>query len=237
MFVSGAYRQFCPLALASETLTQRWMLLILRELCAGATRFSDIHRGVPRIRATLLKKRLDTLERAGILERPCATGHNKPSYALTAAGEELRPVLAGIASWGQRWARDIRAEDLDPGWLVWAMHRRLNTAAMPSGRTVIQICFTDAPTHQRSFWLVCAEDNVEVCLKPPGFDTNLTVTTGVRVLAEVWRGIKLLDSEIRAGRIRVAGPTQMRRAFPSWLLLSAYASIKRQSASEQHQSS
>src|SRR6185312_8607395 len=91
--VSEGYRQFCPLALASETLTQRWMLLILRELCAGATRFNDIHRGVPGIRASLLKKRLDTLERAGIVRRPAATAVSKPAYALTAAGEELRPVL------------------------------------------------------------------------------------------------------------------------------------------------
>lgn len=227
MFVSGAYRQFCPLALASETLTQRWMLLILRELSAGATRFSDIHRGVPGIRPTLLKKRLDTLERAGIVERPYPGGRNKPAYVLTAAGEELRPVLASIAGWGQRWARDIRDEDLDPGWLVWTMHRRLNTTVMPPGRTVIQICFTDAPAHQRGFWLVCADGEVDVCLKPPGFDVDLTVTTGVRALAEVWRGITPLDAEIRAGHIRVDGPTRLRRAFPNWLLLSAYASIKK----------
>ena len=226
--VSGAYRQFCPLALASETLTQRWMLLILRELSAGARRFSDIHRGVPGIRPTLLKKRLDTLELAGIVQRPGAAGRNKPAYVLTAAGEELRPVLAGIAAWGQRWARDFRHEDLDPGWLVWAMHRRLNTALMPPGRTVMQICFSDAPAHQRSFWLVCMDGNVEVCLKPPGFDVDLLVHARVRALAEVWRGIRPLDSELRAGRIRVEGPTKMRRAFPAWLLLSPYASIKRQ---------
>jgi len=226
--VSDTYRQFCPLALASETLTQRWMLLILRELCAGATRFNDIHRGVPGIRASLLKKRLDTLERAGIVRRPAATAVSKPAYALTAAGEELRPVLAGIAGWGQRWARDIRAADLDPGWLVWTMHRRLNTTRMPTGRTVIRVCFTDAPRHQCSFWLVCADGCVEVCLKPPGFDVDLTVTTPVRALAEVWRGIRPLDRELRAGRVQVDGQTSLRRAFPSWLLLSPYASIKRQ---------
>jgi hypothetical protein len=105
--------------------------------------------------------------------------------------------------------------------------RRLNTAMMPPGRTVIQICSIDAPAHQRAFWLVCAAGEVEVCLKPPGFDVDLTVTTRVRVLAEVWRGIRPLESEIRAGHIRVEGPTRLRRAFPSWLLLSAYASIKR----------
>jgi DNA-binding HxlR family transcriptional regulator len=229
VFVSGAYRQFCPLALASETLTQRWMLLILRELCAGARRFSDIHRGVPGIRPSLLKRRLDTLEHAGIVERPApGSVHSKPAYALTAAGEELRPVLAGIAGWGQRWARDFRDDDLDPGWLVWTMHRRLNTAVMPRGRTVIQFCFSDAPAHQRSFWFVCAEGNVEVCLKPPRFDVDLLVTSRVRALAEVWRGIRPLDAELRTGRIRVEGPTNLRRAFPGWLLLSPYASIRRQ---------
>ena len=45
------FRQFCPIALASEVLTQRWSLLIIRELLAGSSRFSDIRRGVPRISA------------------------------------------------------------------------------------------------------------------------------------------------------------------------------------------
>ena len=234
--VSGTYRQFCPLALASESLTQRWMLLILRELCAGATRFSEIRRGVPGIRPTLLKQRLDTLERAGILRRSAASGRKPAAYVLTAAGEELRPVLAGIARWGQRWARDIRDEDLDAGWLVWTMHRRLDTARMPPGRTVIQIRFTDAPAHQRSFWLVCENSAVEVCLKPPGFDVDVTVTTRVRALAEVWRGLRSLDTEIRIGGIRVDATARLRRAFPRWLLLSVYASIPRASAARRSHS-
>jgi DNA-binding HxlR family transcriptional regulator len=52
--MDNSYGQFCPVALASETLAQRWMPLIVRELCAGATRFSEIRRGVPGIRPTLL---------------------------------------------------------------------------------------------------------------------------------------------------------------------------------------
>ena len=36
------YGQFCPVALASETLAQRWMPLILRELCAGATLYLPV---------------------------------------------------------------------------------------------------------------------------------------------------------------------------------------------------
>lgn len=223
--MDDAYGQFCPVALASETLAQRWMLLIVRELCAGATRFSEIRRGVPGISASLLKQRLDMLEQAGILRRP-RTRDGPAPYVLTAAGEELRPVIASIGAWGQRWARDIRDADLDPGWLVWAMHRRLDTRALPRGRTVIELDFTDAPAAQRTFWLVCTSGGVEVCLKPPGFETDLTVTTSVRTLAEIWRGLRPIGPEMRAGRLRLSGSAALRRAFPGCLMLSAYASIQ-----------
>jgi DNA-binding HxlR family transcriptional regulator len=219
------FGQFCPVALASETLSQKWMLMIVRELCAGSTRFSDIRRGVPRISATLLKQRLDTLEAAGVVRR--RRGRQADEYALTEAGLELKPVLSAVGAWGQRWARDIRAEDLDPGWLVWSMHRRLDTAAMPPGRTMIQIVFTDTPAGQRSFWLIHQAGKVDVCLKPPGFESDVIVRTSVRVLAEVWRGLRSMAAEIRANRLRLEGEPALRRALPRWLMLSVYAPIKR----------
>lgn len=71
------YGQFCPLALASEIVGERWTPLVLRELILGSTRFNGIHRHVPRM--SLLSRRLKTLEHAGIVERlrdgahgPCA---------------------------------------------------------------------------------------------------------------------------------------------------------------------
>lgn len=222
-----SHGQFCPVALASETLAQRWMLLIVRELCSGATRFSEIRRGVPGISASLLKQRLDVLERAGVVGRPLTRAGGAPAYVLTAAGEELRPIVARIGAWGQRWARAIRDEDLDAGWLVWAMHRRLDARALPRGRTVIELDFTDAASRQRTFWLVCKDGTVDVCLKPPGFDIDLAITTSVRTLAEIWRGLRPLVPEIRAGRLRLEGAARLRRAFPSWLLLSAFAAIER----------
>ena len=219
------FGQFCPLALASEVLTQRWMLLILRELGAGSARFNDIRRGVPRISPSLLKERLDSLQAAGIVEQS-GSGHER-RYRLTEAGEELRPILSGIGAWGQRWARDIRPDDLDPGWLVWNIHRRLDLAAMPDGPLVIEFRFVDARPGQRLFWLVRRRHEVEVCLKPPGRESDIVVETGVRTLAEVWRGLRPIAGEIAAGRLRLDGPANLRRAFPDWLLLSVYAPIER----------
>jgi DNA-binding HxlR family transcriptional regulator len=223
-----SFGQFCPVALACEVLSQRWMFLIIRELAAGSTRFSDIRRGVPRISATLLKQRLDVLEQAGIVCRRRRTGTDDVyDYVLTEAGVELKPVLSKIGEWGQRWARDIRHKDLDPDWLVWNIHRRLDTRAMPSGRTVIEIAFTDAPRKHRNFWLVHEAGQVDVCLKPT-FEPDVILSTSVRVLAEVWRGIRPIGAEIATKRIRIEGNSKLARALPGWLLMSVYAPIERQ---------
>jgi DNA-binding HxlR family transcriptional regulator len=230
-----AYGQFCPVALASEVLAERWTLLIVRELLAGAHRFNDIRRGVPRLSATLLKQRLQTLEHAGVVEHKTAhgasgTGHDASgaSYCLTSAGLALKPIVGAIGEWGQRWARDLGPEDLDPGWLVWVMHRRLDSAAMPPGRTVIEIEFGDAPAQHRRFWLVHRDGHVDVCLKDPGFETTVRVATRLRVFAEVWRGIRSLKDELRARTVTLQGSPADCRAFPRWLLLSVFAPIKRE---------
>lgn len=222
----STFGQFCPVALASEILMQKWMLLIIREMNAGSTRFNDIRRGVPRISATLLKQRLDQLERAGVIYRRPAPDGQVDEYVLTVAGEELKAVLQAIGVWGQRWARDIDPDDLDPGWLVWSMHRRLNLPDLPAGRTVIEIAFTDTPADQRFFWLVCDRQRAEVCVKPTGFEVDLRVITPVQVLAEVWRGIRNLKPELSSGRIRLEGDDKLKRKFPDFLLLSGFAGTK-----------
>ena len=227
------YGQFCPVALASELLAERWTLLVIRELLAGARRFNEIRRGVPRLSPTLLKQRLETLEHAGVVQRHQGTGAGS-DYCLTPAGLALKSVVSSIGEWGQRWARDIKPGDLDPGWLVWAIHRRLNLTAMPAGRTVIEIEFIDAPANHRRFWLVHADGAVDVCLKDPGHEVTLRVAAPLLVFAEVWRGLRPLRDAVAAGTIRLSGAPQHCRALPGWLLLSTYAPIKRERRARIH---
>jgi DNA-binding HxlR family transcriptional regulator len=222
------YGQYCPLALATELLCRRWTVLIISRLLDGCTTFNEIHRGVPRISPTLLSQRLSELEHAGIARRRKRAGQKGYVYELTEAGRELDDIINRMAVWGQHWARDMEMDDLDPGFLAWSMHLRLDTAQMPPGRTVLQFEFAGAPADCRRFWLVATDGVVDMCLKHPGFNTDLLVEADLRTFVEAWRGFRDLEEEIRARRIRVTGPRDLKRALPSWLLLSRLSPYPRQ---------
>jgi HxlR-like helix-turn-helix len=82
------------------------------------------------------------LEEARVVEK--RTGKSGPVYALTPAGADLAPVIEQMAVWGQYWARDMERDDLDPSFLAWSMHTRMNVAAMPAERTVLEFELTRA---------------------------------------------------------------------------------------------
>lgn len=221
------YGQYCPLSLAAETLCERWNLLILRRIIDGNRRFNDIHQGVPKISATLLSRRLQALKTAGMIQirnRSNARGHE---YVPTDACLELEPITNAIAVWGQKWARDMTREDLDPEFLLYSMHRRLNGARMPGGRTVIAFLFSGAPAHCNRFWLIHEAGKTEMCLKDPGYPEDLLVRSNLKRFIEGWRGIRDLRADIRTGKVRVDGPSRLVRQFPSWLMLSAYSDTVR----------
>ena len=50
------YKQYCPVARASEILADRWTPLIVRELLAGSRHFNEIERGLPGISRSLLSR-------------------------------------------------------------------------------------------------------------------------------------------------------------------------------------
>lgn len=225
--MTRGYGQYCPLALAAETLGERWTLLIVSRLIDGCTQFNQIHRGVPRISPSLLSKRLDHLVDAGLVARLDATKKQPARYALTPAGQALEPIIEQLAGWGQSWARDMTLDDLDPAFLLWSMHMRLNTGVMPPGRTVIEFEFSGTPSDCRRFWLVNEDGVVDMCLKQPGFEVDLKVVSDLRLFVEAWRGIRDLKKEIRTRRIQVLGAPRLARQLPDWLLLSSLAIFPR----------
>jgi DNA-binding HxlR family transcriptional regulator len=227
------YGQYCPLALAVELLCERWTLLIVSRLIDGCSQFNAIHRGVPRITPAMLSRRLRQLEHAGIVSSPPARRGAPRAYMLTAAGRELEPIIESLAIWGQHWARDMCADDLDPAFLVWSMHMRLDTASMPRGRLVLGFEFSHAPRDCYRFWLVKEDGTVDMCLKDPGYEVDVQVRADLRLFIEAWRGIRDLRAEIRARRIQLIGAAVLTKRFPDWLRLSMLAPYPRQRSGEE----
>lgn len=225
--MEGSYGQFCPVALAAEIVTRRWTPLVVRELLCGSQRFNDIHRGVPRMSRSLLVRRLAELEEAGLLtSTPGPDGHAR--YQLTTAGEELRPIIVQLGFWGKRWARrGLSRDDLDAGLLMWDMQRRIVREALPPRRTIVRFEFTDAPRDDRRYWLVLAPGEVDLCLRDPGAEEDLSLTSDVRTLAEVWLGEITFAQALRRSTLELRGPAELRRNFPSWLGLSLFAAPAR----------
>jgi DNA-binding HxlR family transcriptional regulator len=223
------YGQFCPVAKAMELLDERWTLLVVRELLMGSRHFNDLRRGVPRMSPALLSKRLRTLTRAGIVER--RTDGARVTYALTEAGSELRPIVEALGCWGARWIPAIGDEDLDPQLLLWDVHRNLDLAAMPDGRTVLGFRFPDVPPRASRWWIVVDSSGVDVCDADPGHPVTLTVEAPLRTLTDLWRGELDWAAAARAG-MTLEGPLWARRALPRWLRLSAFAPVPRAAQSE-----
>jgi DNA-binding HxlR family transcriptional regulator len=176
----AGYKQFCPVAMASEVLCTRWTMVLMRELVAGTTRFNDLRRGVPKMSPALLSTRLKELELAGVVERkPSKTDKGILEYHLTEAGKDLRPVIEAIGMWGQKWVESLLSlKNLDPSLLMWDMRRNLNPSPLPPIRTAVQFLYSDLPSTKNRWWLVIEPDGeVDLCWSDPGFEINLYVTT------------------------------------------------------------
>jgi DNA-binding HxlR family transcriptional regulator len=93
----------CTIAASLAVVGEKWSLLVIRELSLGVYRFDAIQRntGAPR---DILASRLRRLESEGVVEKRLYQLHPpRHEYFLTDAGNELRPILLALATWGDRW--------------------------------------------------------------------------------------------------------------------------------------
>ncbi len=219
------YGQFCPVAKAMELLDERWTLLVVRELMLGSRHFNALRRGVPRMSPALLSKRLQTLVRAGVVER--WQEGNRVSYRLTEAGRELEPIVEAVGRWGVRWIPELGDEDLDPHLLLWDMHRNVDLEAVPDGRTVIAFVFPEVEPKLRRWWIVVTGEGVDVCDVDPGDPPRVTVESSLRALTRLWRGDVDWATLQRSGELVLHGESQACRALPRWLPLTGLAGTPR----------
>jgi DNA-binding HxlR family transcriptional regulator len=221
------YKQYCPVARASEILADRWTPLIVRELILGSHRFNEIERGLPGISRSLLASRLRDLEDAGVVERLPGAQPKAMAYHLSEAGRDLKTVIETLGAWGVRWAfGEPRPEELDAGLLIWRIHQRINRELLPERRTVVEFDFTGP--RGRRVWLLLEPREVSVCVTPPGFDSDLIVRADLAFFYRVWLGHIAYEAAIRCRSVVVEGLPALAKQLPRWFMWSPMARFVRE---------
>ena len=221
------YGQFCPVAKAAEVFCERWTPLVLRDLALGASRFSDLQRGVPLASPSLLSHRLKQLEKEGIVERRKSVSGRSWTYHLTRAGEDLTPIVVSLGVWGQKWSRrELTRYEINLGLLLWALERGAKPDAFGPKRTVVQLTLTDQIEKKRYWWFLNDAGRCELCLTKPDHDIDLFLEASLRDMIYVWRGDLLLLRALDTGRLRAHGTVKAQRALSRWLAISPLAHLQ-----------
>lgn len=95
----------------------------------------------------------------------------------------------------------------------------------PRPRVVVRFDIRDR--RREHYWLLLHKPAAELCVKPPGFDEDLIVTTDSQTLTMVHMGRLDPLEATRAGKWRVEGPTALVRGLPTWGgLRSRFAAVR-----------
>jgi DNA-binding HxlR family transcriptional regulator len=93
----------CPVQATSNVLAGKWKVLIVWHLSFGTRRFAEIRDLLPGVTEKVLTDQLRQLEHDGILRRLVTeTVPPRVDYTLTAAGNELIPVMEAMCSCGAK---------------------------------------------------------------------------------------------------------------------------------------
>jgi DNA-binding HxlR family transcriptional regulator len=106
-----SYGQYCGVTTGVELVTERWALLIIRDLLVGPRRYTDLKQGLPKIPTNILSARLKELQEGGVVRRvPLA--RCGLVYELTDYGRELEPIVLALGRWGFRSMGDPKEDDI-----------------------------------------------------------------------------------------------------------------------------
>jgi len=224
------YSQFCPVAKAAEVFGDRWSPIIIRELCFGARSFGQLLEAAPPISRTVLAQRLKQLEQFGVVHIEPKPGGNGHLYRLTPAGEDFRSIIELLSVWGQRWGQGLLGpDDLDPQALVWSMRRQIDPTEIPAPGFVIRFDFRGllkSNRNPRYWWLVMRPNDVEVCLKDPGRNTDVVIAADLMTLTKVWLGYVGLATAFESGKVSLNGSARAISAARRLLALPEQPTLK-----------
>ena len=106
----------CPVETTLMLISDRWKVLILRDLMPGTKRFGELRNSIGNVTQKVLTANLREMEAQGLLSRKVyAEVPPRVEYTLTDLGGSLKPVLDAMRNWGERYKSSVGAVSRSSG--------------------------------------------------------------------------------------------------------------------------
>ena len=100
----------CPVETTLLMISDKWKVLILRDLLNGTMRFSELRRSVGNVSQKVLTANLRQMERDGLVHREVYPEvPPRVEYSLTETGRTLQPIIEAMKDWGTQYKAEHAA--------------------------------------------------------------------------------------------------------------------------------
>lgn len=94
----------CPVETTLMLISDKWKVLILRDLMSGTKRFGELRKSIGHVSQKVLTAQLRQMEASGLLTRKVyAEVPPRVEYTLTELGYSLEPILDAMRTWGENY--------------------------------------------------------------------------------------------------------------------------------------
>lgn len=94
----------CPVETTLTLISDKWKVLILRDLLPGTKRFGELKRSIGSVSQKVLTAQLRQMEDSGLLIRTVYPEvPPRVEYTLTELGYSLKPILDAMSNWGREY--------------------------------------------------------------------------------------------------------------------------------------
>ena len=96
----------CPVETTLMLISDRWKVLIIRDLMDGTKRFGELKKSIGSISQKVLTSNLRSMEESGLLTRKVyAEVPPRVEYTLNETGYSLKPILDSMVEWGKAYQK------------------------------------------------------------------------------------------------------------------------------------
>lgn len=100
----------CPVETTLLLISNKWKVLILRDLMDGTRRFGELKKSIGSISQKVLTSNLRDMEEQGLVIRKVyAEVPPRVEYTLTDTGYSLSPVLDALYDWGESYKEQVKS--------------------------------------------------------------------------------------------------------------------------------